>query len=120
MFGLGPATRVYVATGATDMRKGFDGLYGRVRDELGCDPLSGHLFLFANARRTRLKALIFDGSGLWICAKRLERGRFAWPKAGAEATHVRMRPEELAMLLNGLDVSRARPRRGWLRLEKTA
>ena len=53
MFALGPATKVYVATGATDMRKGFDGLYGLVRDELVQDPLSGHLFLFANARRNR-------------------------------------------------------------------
>ena len=53
MFALGPATKVYVATGATDMRKGFDGLYGLVRDELVQDPLSGHLFLFANARRVR-------------------------------------------------------------------
>lgn len=103
------------------MRKGFDGLYGRVRDVLGCDPLSGHLFLFANAKRTRLKALIFDGSGLWICAKRLEKGRFAWPKAAdEEATHVRMRPEQLAMLLNGLDLARTQPRRGWFRLEKSA
>jgi len=73
------------------MRKGFDGLYGRVRDVLGCDPLSGHLFLFANARRSRLKVLLFDGSGLWICAKRLEKGRFAWPEASREAAHVRMR-----------------------------
>lgn len=56
MFALGPATKVYVATGATDMRKGFEGLFGLVRDELLCDPLSGHLFLFANARRTRLAA----------------------------------------------------------------
>ena len=102
------------------MRKGFDGLFGRVRDELGCDPLSGHLFLFANARRTRLKALLFDGSGLWVCAKRLEKGRFAWPEAKPEAAHVRMRPGELELLLNGLDLAGARPRRGWLRLEKTA
>ncbi|MCC6265613.1 MAG: IS66 family insertion sequence element accessory protein TnpB, partial [Bryobacterales bacterium] len=57
MLGLGPATKVYVATGVTDMRKGFEGLYGLVRDELRCDPLSGHLFLFANASRTRLKLL---------------------------------------------------------------
>ncbi|MCC6264050.1 MAG: IS66 family insertion sequence element accessory protein TnpB, partial [Bryobacterales bacterium] len=65
----------------TDMRKGFEGLYGLVRDELRCDPLSGHLFLFANASRTRLKLLFWDGSGLWVCAKRLEKGRFHWPEA---------------------------------------
>jgi transposase len=74
MFGLGPATRVYLAAGATDMRKGFEGLYGMARDRLVCDPLSGHVFVFANARRNRLKLLFWDGSGLWVCAKRLERG----------------------------------------------
>ena len=68
MFGLGPATKIYLAVGAVDMRKGFDGLYGLVRDRLGHDPLSGHLFLFSNRDRTRLKALIWDGSGLWVCA----------------------------------------------------
>ncbi|HEX4650130.1 MAG TPA: IS66 family insertion sequence element accessory protein TnpB, partial [Granulicella sp.] len=66
MLGLGAATRIYVATGATDMRLGYDGLYGLVRDRLACDPLSGHLYLFANARRDRLKVLFFDGSGLWV------------------------------------------------------
>lgn len=64
MFGLGPATKVYLAVGATDMRKGFDGLYGLVRDRLLCEPTSGHLFLFSNARRNRLKVLYWDGSGL--------------------------------------------------------
>ena len=58
MFGMGLATRVYVATGATDMRKGFEGLHGLVRDELGSDPLSGHVFLFANRTRTRLKVCV--------------------------------------------------------------
>jgi transposase len=69
MFGLGPATKVYLAVGATDMRKGFDGLYGLVRDRLLCEPISGHLFLFSNGRRNRLKVLYWDGSGLWVCAK---------------------------------------------------
>jgi len=69
MFALGPATRIYVATGATDMRKGFEGLHGLVRDRLALDPLSGHLFLFSNRQRTRLKLLCWDGSGLWVCAK---------------------------------------------------
>ena len=68
MFGLGPATKIYVGLDAVDMRKGFDGLYGLVRDHLGQDPLSGHLFLFTNRERTRLKALVWDGSGLWVCA----------------------------------------------------
>ena len=69
MFGFGPATRIYVATGATDMRRAFNGLYGLVRDHLGCDPESGHVFLFSNARRNRLKLLVYDHSGLWICSK---------------------------------------------------
>ena len=71
MFGWGPATRIYLAAGATDMRKGFEGLYKLARDRLLCEPLSGHVFLFANAQRNRLKVLFCDGSGLWVCAKRL-------------------------------------------------
>ena len=59
MFGLGATTRIYLAPGATDMRKGFDGLYGLVRDQLLCDPLSGHLFLFSNAQRNRRSPQIF-------------------------------------------------------------
>ena len=74
MFGLGPATRIYVGLEAVDMRKGFEGLFGLVRDYLGQDPLSGHLFLFSNRGRTRIKAIVWDGSGLWVCAKRRERG----------------------------------------------
>jgi transposase len=69
MFGLGAATRIYVAVGPTDMRKGFEGLFGLVKERLGLSPLSGHLFLFANARRNRLKVLYWDGTGLWICSK---------------------------------------------------
>ena len=85
-----------------------------MRDRLGQDPLSGHLFLFANRARSRLKVLVWDGSGLWVCAKRLEKGRFRWP-ASAEGNCVVMRPEELAMLLNGLEVAEARPGKNWLR-----
>lgn len=60
------------------MRKGFDGLFGLVRDRLLCEPLSGHLFLFCNAQRNRLKVLVWDGTGLWVCAKRLPKGCFTW------------------------------------------
>ena len=88
MFGWGGATRIYLASGATDMRKGFEGLYGMARDRLQCDPLSGHVFLFANAQRNRLKLLFWDGSGLWVCAKRLEKGRFRWPQTTVEETKV--------------------------------
>ena len=79
MVGIGYATRIYLAVEATDMRKSFEGLSGLVRERLREDPLSGHLFLFCNRPRTRLKVLYWDGNGLWVCAKRLEGGRFSWP-----------------------------------------
>lgn len=85
MFGLGPATKIYLCVEAADMRKGFDGLYGLVQDRLGQDPLSGHLFLFSNRGRTRLKVLVWDGTGLWICAKRLERGGSDGPRPQRQA-----------------------------------
>jgi transposase len=113
MFGVGVATKIYLAAGATDMRKGFDGLHGLVRDQLGCDPMSGHLFLFANARRTRLKVMVWDGSGLWVCSKRLEEGRFRWPEATGE-DRIAMSHEELTLLLNGIDLDRVKRRR-WYR-----
>ena len=96
------------------MRIGFDGLFGLVRDTLGEDPFSGHLFVFANRNRTRIKILVWDGSGLWVCAKRLERGRFAWPPAGAEDKRIAMRGEELTMLLSGIDLRQTKPRK-WFR-----
>lgn len=114
MFGFGPATRIYLAPGATDMRKGFEGLYGLVRDRLQCEPLSGHVFLFANARRNRLKLMVFDGSGLWVCAKRLEKGCFRWPDPGEGQAKIGLTHEELAMLLGGIDLGQAR-RRPWYR-----
>ena len=114
MFGLTPATKIYVAVEGVDMRKGFDGLYGLVRDQLGQDPLSGHVFLFSNRPRTRLKALLWDGSGLWVCGKRLEKGRFRWPTASEKQASITMRAEELALLVNGLDLKNTQ-RREWYR-----
>jgi transposase len=114
VFGVGAATRIYVATGATDMRKGFDGLYGLVRDQLLCDPLSGHLFLFSNAQRNRLKILFFDTTGLWVCAKRLEIGRFHWPTPDDAQAKIVLSHEEFAMLLGGIDLAQTRPRK-WYR-----
>ncbi|MBI2687420.1 MAG: IS66 family insertion sequence element accessory protein TnpB [Acidobacteria bacterium] len=119
MFGLTTATRVFVAPGATDMRRGFDGLFGLVRDVLGEDPLSGHLFLFSNRGRTRVKILVFDGSGLWVCAKRLEKGRFAWPSAEQGQTRIAMRAEELTMLLSGIDLNQTKSRK-WFRRSMAA
>ena len=88
------------------MRKGFEGLSALVRDKLAEDPTSGHLFVFTNAARNRLKVLFWDGSGLWVCSKRLERGRFRWSsREGAlgPGAKVRLCAAELSMLLDGLD-----------------
>jgi len=114
VFGFGPATRVYVATGATDLRKGFNGLYGLVRDRLECDPTSGHVFLFTNARRNRLKLVVYDGSGLWMCAKKLDRGRFRWPDADSAVKKIVLSHEQLALLLGGIDLAQTE-RRKWFR-----
>ena len=116
MFGFGPATRIYVATGATDLRKGFDGLYGPVRDRLECDPTSGHAFLFTNARRNRLKLLVWDHSGLWVCAKKLDRGCFRWPVADSTVKKVVLSHEELTLLLGGIDLAQTRPRKWYRRV----
>jgi len=114
MFGLGGATRIYVATGATDMRLGFNGLYGLVSNKLRGDPLSGHLYLFANARRDRMKVLFFDGSGLWVCAKRMEGGRLRWPQAAQSEDKVQLSREEFALLVGGIDLA-GTSKRKWYR-----
>jgi len=114
MFGFGPATRIYLAVGATDLRKSFEGLFGLVRDKLLCSPLSGHVFLFCNRQRNRLKLIFFDGSGLWICAKRLEEGRFTWPQAGDAQGKVLLTHEELTLLLSGIDLTQTKRKR-WFR-----
>ena len=118
MFGLGAATRVYLAVGATDLRKGFDGLHALVRQRLDADPLSGHLFLFCNRHRTRLKVLFWDGSGLWVCAKRLEKGRFSWPQEAQSGAKASLRGDERALLLGGIDLTQTQ-RKAWWRQEPT-
>ena len=114
MFGFGPATRIYVAAGATDMRKNFNGLYGLVRDHLGCDPESGHVFVFTNARHNRVKLLVYDGSGLWVCAKKLDGGRFRWPQRDSGVKKIVLSYEELAQLLGGIDLAQTEQRK-WYR-----
>jgi transposase len=96
------------------MRKGFEGLYGLVRDRLLCEPLSGHLFLFCNAQRNRLKVLVWDGSGLWVCAKRLPKGCFSWPQSGDAQGKVILSHEELSLLLGGIDLAKTTSKR-WYR-----
>ena len=119
MFGIGSATSIYLAAGSTDMRKGFEGLFGLVRDRLACDPLSGHVFLFSNAQRNRLKLLFWDGSGLWVCAKRLEKGRFRWPEADGEESKITLSHEELMLLIGGIDLAQT-SRRDWHRVKRAA
>lgn len=81
MIPLSPATRIYLASGATDLRKSFEGLSDLVAHHLRQDPLNGYLYVFINRRKNRIKLFYFDGSGVWVCAKRLMgSGRFAWPK----------------------------------------
>lgn len=112
MLGLGAATRIYVATGATDMRLSFDGLYALVVGQLQQDPRTGHLFLFANKRRDRMKILFFDGSSLWVCARRMEQGRLHWPSS--EEGRMQLSGEEFALLIGGIDLSATRKRK-WYR-----
>jgi len=115
MIAPGPATRVFLAAGPTDMRKGFDGLAQLVRSRLDADPLSGHLFVFSNRRRNRLRIYYFDGSGAWICSKRLERGRFSWPPLEPGREKVTLSSEELALLCGGIDLERTRMKNWWRR-----
>ena len=112
MLGLGAATRVYVGTGDTDMRLGFNGLYALVVGKLQQDPQSGHLFLFANKRRTRMKILFFDNFSLWVCARRMEQGRLHWPTS--EDGRAQLTREEFALLIGGIDLS-ATTKRKWYR-----
>ena len=109
MIALPAGARVWLAAGATDMRKGFDGLAGLVQTQLLEDPFSGQLFVFRGRRGDRVKILWWDGDGLCLFAKRLERGRFTW----SQATHgtVSLTAAQLSMLLEGIDWRR--PSRTW-------
>ena len=114
MIAPGPATRIYLAVGATDLRKSFDGLSDLVRHQFKEDPLSGHLFVFSNRRKTRIKLLYWDGTGMWVCAKRLPEGSFHWPQTAPEETGaLRVVAGELTLLLSGIDLEHTRERRWW-------
>ena len=104
-------TRVFVATRPVDLRASFNRLFGLTQSVLQQDPLSGHWFVFTNQERNRVKVLFWDGSGLWVCAKRLEKGRFSWPQHN-EQSCANLRSEELIALLSGLEV---RQKSGWYR-----
>ena len=109
MMGLPAGTRVWLAAGVTDMRRGFDGLAAIVQDKLQEDPFSGHVFAFRGRRGDRIKVLWWSGDGMCLFTKRLEEGRFVWPVAASGAVH--LTPAQLSMLLEGIDWRM--PRRTW-------
>jgi len=105
---------MFLVVGPTDMRKSFNGLAGIVRERLGADPMSRDLFFFCNRCRNRMKVLVYDESGVWVLARRLDRGTFAWPESDGDVVKVEYREEQLALLLHGFDVDGLRARR-WRR-----
>ena len=98
---LAAERRVWLVAGVTDMRKGFDGLAALVQTQIAEDPFSGQLFVFRGRRGDRVKLLWWDGDGLCLFAKRLERGRFVWPRAASGT--VSLSTAQLSMLLEGID-----------------
>ena len=112
MLSLPPSVRVFAARGPTDMRKSFDTLAAVVCDVVEEDPQSGHLFVFVNRRRNRMKILWWDRSGYCLLAKRLEHGQFrVYDQAGDRAGAFEMTSSDLALLLEGIDLRGARRRR---------
>ena len=103
-------TRIWLVAGVTDMRRGFDGLAALVQQTLGANPFDGQVFLFRGRRGDLVKLLWWDGEGLCLFAKRLERGRFIWPKATEGSLH--LSAAQLSMLLEGIDWRR--PQRSWV------
>ena len=115
MIGLPHPVRVFLHAPATDLRKGFDALSGLVTTAFAQDPTSGHLFLFVNRRRDRIKILYWDRDGLAIWYKRLELGSFQLPAAPRDAAAIELSPTQLALILSGIDLSSARKRRRYER-----
>jgi len=109
MIGLPAGTRIWLAAGATDMRKSFDGLAALVQTQLKENAFSGHVFVFRGRKGDRVKLLWWDGQGLCMFAKRLEQGKFVWPQATSGS--VSLTGAQLSMLLEGIDWRR--PVRTW-------
>jgi transposase len=106
-----PSVRIFVAREPIDMRKGLDGLSGVVIDVIAEDPQSGHLFVFFNRRRDRMKSLVWDSSGYWLLCKRLEHGRFKiFDRVGASRTAFELTSIDFALLMDGIDLRGARRR----------
>ena len=101
MIGLPSSTRIWLAAGVTDMRRGFDGLAAIVQEKLAADPFTGHVFVFRGRRGDLIKIIWWDGQGACMFLKRLEKGRFVWPSA--KEGKVALSPAQLSMLLEGID-----------------
>jgi len=106
MLAFPAAIRIYVALEPVDMRKQYDGLWAAAQTQLGEDPKAGAVFCFTNRERTRLKLLYWDGTGVWVLAKRLETGRFSWPEPSEAKRKLTLAPEALALLVGGVDLKR--------------
>jgi transposase len=115
MISLPHPVRVFLHTPATDLRKGFDALCGLVSTAFGQDPTSGHLFLFVNRRRDRIKILSWDRDGLAIWYKRLEVGSFQIPATVTDAVSVEMTATQLSLILSGIDLGSVRQRKRYQR-----
>lgn len=114
MLTIGSSVRVYVAASTVDLRKGFDGLAAATRDIVKADPLSGHLFVFLNRRRDRLKILLWQRSGFLLIYKRLERGTFRLPLEPEPGhRHIEIEATDLALMIEGIDLRGARRRAHW-------
>ncbi len=104
MLAFPAAIRIYVALAPVDMRKQYAGLWAAAEQQLGEDPQQGAIFCFTNKERTRLKLLSWDGTGVWVLAKRLEQGRYSWPAPAEAKTKLALAPEALALLLGGVEL----------------
>lgn len=118
MLSVPAKVRVFVCTRATDMRKSFDGLHGLVQDVLRQDPLSGDLFVFLNRRRDRVKLLLWEGDGMLIVYKRLERGTFGLPASQGDC--LLLSSAQLALLLSGVDLKQTKARKRYHRPAEAA
>jgi transposase len=118
MLSLPPSVRIFVYTRPADMRKSFTGLSALVEQQMQLDALSGHLSLFQNRRGDKVKCLYWDRDGYALWYKRLEQGtfRFTYPSDGAvDGCHIEMRPADLAMVLEGVDLSNVKRQKRWVR-----